>query len=111
MEILVMCVIGWFNALNLFKLSRYLDLDLRIEDNRRLALVVVTLFVSGGGISLVEQKFRRTIENEFISGWELPACWDAATYTGNLPPGIPHEGNFVALVAMKDDTNAEKMER
>jgi hypothetical protein len=73
---------GWMNAVNMFKIARYVDLDLRIDDNRRLTQCIVTLFTGGGGLHLLEQKFRRTYESEFIPGWEIPAMWDAATYTG-----------------------------
>ena len=95
----------------MFKINRYLDLDLRIDDNRRLASAVVTLFVQGGGITLLEQKYRRNFEMDFIPGWEIPAMWDAATYTGNLTKGVPTDGNFIANIALKDDEHKDKLEK
>jgi hypothetical protein len=91
------------NAINMLKISRYMDLDLRIDDNRRLTQCIVTMFTGGGGLQLLEQKFRRTYESDFIPGWEIPAMWDASTYAGNLPKGIPADGNFIASLNLKDD--------
>ena len=102
---------GWLNAINFFKMNRYYDLDLRIEDNRRLAAAIVYIFVNGGGLSISGEKYRRMYDLEFIPGWEIPAMWDVGMYTGNLPKAFPSDGNFICTIVMKDDENKEKSAR
>ncbi len=85
-----------------------MNLDLRLEDNRAVAMAVVTLVVGGGGITLKDLQFRRTFDSEFIPGWEVPAMWDVG-YKGNLPKGVPCDGNFICTVMLKDSENKEKI--
>jgi hypothetical protein len=84
--------IGWLNALNIFKLNRYFNLDLSIHDNWQVAEIIVKLVLCKGGAKLQGEQFRRNRRRSFIPGWEIPAPWLPETYKGNLPKGIPREG-------------------
>ena len=68
--------LGILNALNPLRMDNMsLDLDLRMEDERRAAFIVTSLFFNEGGYHFINMMYKRTHLTEFIPGWELPEHW------------------------------------
>jgi len=106
--------LGVLNAINIFHLEgRCLDLDLSIRDNHQLCEILVELDIFEPGRLLLPEHlfFKRNYVSDFIPGWDIPASWCIETYVGNLPPGLPKEGNFVAKTAPTCDLATTEMKR
>jgi len=95
--------IGWLNALNTYSMDGLYDLDLRLADNRKIAILLTDLAILEPGNNFRSPLFSRRMNTPFIPGWELPASWDEAHYKGNVPPGVPQEGHLVVTLCSQPD--------
>ena len=69
--------IGWLNVLNVFRMDSYhhYELDFSVQEECTVAYIIVQLVYRGGGLRLVEVKFKRDAHQLFIPGWEVPNSW------------------------------------
>ncbi|CBJ26842.1 Hypothetical leucine rich repeat protein [Ectocarpus siliculosus] len=90
--------LGWLNALNPHDIDRPLDLDLRLNDHRRIARVLSEMAVVEPGSNLQNQRFSRHADaarHFFIPGWEVPQTWPGTQGGGGDGyGGVPDDGHF-----------------
>ncbi|CAM9285636.1 unnamed protein product [Ectocarpus sp. 4 AP-2014] len=90
--------LGWLNALNPHEIDRSLDLDLRLNDHRRIARVLSEMAVVEPGSNLLNQRFSRHADaarHSFIPGWEVPQTWPGTQGGGGGGyGGVPDDGHF-----------------
>ncbi|CAM9265396.1 unnamed protein product [Ectocarpus sp. 8 AP-2014] len=91
--------LGWLNGLNPHEIDRPLDLDLRLNDHRRIARVLSEMAVVEPGSNLQNQRFSRHADaarHFFIPGWEVPQTWPGTQGGGGGGyGGVPDDGHFM----------------
>jgi len=88
--------LGWLNVFNPRRpeILRYV-FDLAFPDHFKMANVMTQIAAVEPGMNFKLPIFKRENHWDPMPGWELPAAWDAARYTGNLTRGVPKMGILV----------------
>lgn len=85
--------VGWLNALNGFQMDHFFELDLSLPDNRIVASSLAKLAAVEPGLNCLEPHFRRSVNDNYSRGWDIPANWIVESPNG-LFESVPHKGRF-----------------
>jgi Ran GTPase-activating protein (RanGAP) involved in mRNA processing and transport len=85
--------IGWLNCLNAFSMDRFFQMDLSLPDNRLVASILAKLAAAEPGQNCIDPHFRRSVNDNYSRGWEMPANWTQESEDGQFD-SVPHKGRF-----------------
>jgi hypothetical protein len=85
--------IGWLNVLNGFSMDRFFEMDLSLSDNRIVAASLAKLAAVEPGQNCIDPHFRRSVNDHYSRGWDIPANWIVESPNG-LFESVPHKGRF-----------------
>ena len=85
--------IGWLNVLNGFQMDRFFQIDLTTAEQRLTASIVAKLAAVEPGQNCLEPHFRRSVNDNYSRGWDIPANWIVESPSG-IFESVPHKGRF-----------------
>ena len=85
--------IGWLNCLNAFAMDRFFQMDLSYADNRLVASILAKLAAVEPGQNCIDPHFRRSVNDNYSRGWEMPANWLQENESGQFD-SVPFKGKF-----------------
>jgi hypothetical protein len=87
--------VGWMNAINPHEVDYLFNLDLSKGDERLLAATLSKFAAVEPGDNVLEPRHRRTYEDIFIYGWDLPASWCVDPEKAKFNDGVPRKGQMI----------------
>ena len=87
--------VGWLNAINPHEVDFLFNLDLSIGDERLMAAIIAKFAAVEPGDNVLEPRYRRTFEDIFSCGWDLPASWCVDPEKAKYNDGVPRRGQFI----------------
>jgi Ran GTPase-activating protein (RanGAP) involved in mRNA processing and transport len=88
--------LGWLNAINPHEVDYLFNLDLSKGDERLMTATLAKFAAVEPGDNMLEPRHRRTYEDIFIFGWDVPASWCVDPDKAKFNDGVPRKGQVIA---------------
>jgi len=102
--------LGWLNAINPHELDYLFNLDLSKGDERLMAATLAKFAAVEPGDNFLEGRHRRTLEDIFIFGWDVPASWCVDPDKAKYNDGVPRKGQMIAEYCSSPSKGCKKIQ-
>lgn len=89
--------LGWLNAINAWDVDKLFSINLEYDDARIVAIMLAKFAAVEPGDNFIGQRFRRSMGDLFIPGWDLPASWTIDPDKAKAWDGVPRKGEVIAV--------------
>lgn len=101
--------VGWLNAINPHEVDYLFNLDLSKADERLLAATLSKFSAVEPGDNVLEPRYRRSHQDLFIFGWDVPASWCVDPDKARQSDGVPKRGQMVGTYCSSADMGCKKV--
>ena len=87
--------LGWLNVINVWDVDKLFSIDLSYDDARLVAIMLSKFAAVEPGDNFLSPRFRRSMMDLFIPGWDLPASWTIDPDKAKAWDGVPRKGEVI----------------
>jgi hypothetical protein len=101
--------VGWLNAINPYEVDFLFTLNLSYADERLMAATLAKFAAVEPGENMLEPRYRRSFDDMFIFGWNLPVSWCVDPETAKITEGVPRRGQMITEYCSSTKNNCKKV--
>jgi len=99
--------VGWQNAINVWDIDKLFIINLSYDDSRNIAIMLGKFAAVEPGENFLYPRYRRSLVDMFIAGWDLPTSWTIDPDKAKSWDGVPRKGQVIVTYCSSPETGCK----